>query len=265
MDVWQSFLSTHLAGLDERWIFVIGTWLVHMITFWGLNGILFIFYRYNLFPDKRINHGQMPPQSLINECLFNLAVSNFIVQPAGLYFGYDLFKYFGMDVFGPIPGPMIWARDFLVAVALNDTLFYWCHRLLHHPSIYQYVHKKHHRFNWSIGIAAEFANPIEEVFSNLIPTLAANIFLGSHIVVFWAWLAMRLWETIDVHSGYSFSFSPFSLLPFQGGAARHDFHHAKNVGCYGSFTIFWDSVMGTDKAFLEFQEKEKQRLKEKSK
>ena len=39
---------------------------------------------------------------------------------------------------------------------------------------------------------------------------------------------------------------------FVGGADRHDFHHSHNVGNFGGFTIFWDSIMGTDKDYLNW-------------
>jgi sterol desaturase/sphingolipid hydroxylase (fatty acid hydroxylase superfamily) len=79
--------------------------------------------------------------------------------------------------------------------------------------------------------------------------------MSSHVQVLWLWLFIRLLETVDAHSGYRFPLSPFHLLPFQGGADRHDFHHSHNVGCFGSFTIFWDWLCGTDAKFLEFKRK----------
>ena len=42
---------------------------------------------------------------------------------------------------------------------LFDTWFYWCHRALHHPSIYRFVHKQHHEFKEPTGIAAFYAHP----------------------------------------------------------------------------------------------------------
>jgi sterol desaturase/sphingolipid hydroxylase (fatty acid hydroxylase superfamily) len=115
------------------------------------------------------------------------------------------------------------------------------------------VHKKHHKFNVSIGIASEFAHPLEDALANLIPTLLGSFLMGSHIVVLWTWIAVRLLETVDSHSGFHFPWSPFSCLPFQSGVLRHDFHHSANVGCYGAMTVFWDSVMGTDEAYLSHQ------------
>ena len=156
----------------------------------------------------------------------------------------------------PAPELITVLRDFVVFIAVNDTLFYWGHRALHHKSIYKYVHKHHHRFKVNIGICSEFAHPIEDVLANMIPSLLGAFIMRSHPLTVWVWLAVRLWETIDAHSGYSFKFSPFHVFSWQGGAERHDFHHSHNVGCYGSFTIFWDWLCATDKAFLEFKEKE---------
>ena len=42
----------------------------------------------------------------------------------------------------------------------------WAHRALHLPAIYGYVHKVHHQYKTSIGIASEYAHPVEFIFSN---------------------------------------------------------------------------------------------------
>lgn len=250
---WNNLLDS--TGLDDRVLFVIGGVGVHVIVFWGLNFLLFACYKFNLFPKYRIQGSVLPPNDLWNAALWNCIKNHFFVQPVALYCAYPFFVYCGVSLRGPIPDWTIFVRDFLISIAFNDTLFYWAHRGLHHKSIYKYIHKQHHEFKVNIGIASEYAHPVEDVLANLTPTLFGCMYMGSHALVLWAWLAFRLMETIDAHSGYSFSFSPFSLMPFQGGARRHDFHHSRNVGCYGSFTIFWDWICGTDAAFLEFENK----------
>lgn len=48
-----------------------------------------------------------------------------------------------------------------ITAFLNDTLFYWAHRLLHSNNwMYRKFHAQHHRFIDSIGIASEFAGPV---------------------------------------------------------------------------------------------------------
>ena len=141
---------------------------------------------------------------------------------------------------------------------LNDVLFYFAHRMLHHKSIYKYIHKAPHRFKASSGLAAEFAHPIEDLFANLIPTLIGCFVMGSHVVVLWLWLAYRLYETVDTHSGYRFEWNITELLPFTGGREEHYFHHSHNVGCYGAWYL--DRWLGTDVAFREYKQQKNKKL-----
>lgn len=94
---------------------------------------------------------------------------------------------------------------------------------------------------------------MEQVLANFIPTFGALALLGAHPMVQFLWIVIRILETVDTHSGYAFPWSPFDYFAWQGGTERHDFHHSHNVGCYGSFTIFWDWVCGTDAQFLKHQ------------
>ncbi len=87
---------------------------------------------------------------------------------------------------------------------------------------------------------------------NLPSTLLPGICLGVHPLVLYAWLMIRVWETVDVHSGFALPFSPFQAL--WGGPERHDYHHSHHTkGCYGSFG-FMDRLLGTDAEFLKWKE-----------
>lgn len=144
---------------------------------------------------------------------------------------------------------------------INDFLFYWAHRTLHHPLFYAKFHKQHHQFRATIGIAAEYAGPLESVLANGIPTIAGPILFGSHPFTFWLYLFLRIWETVESHSGYDFPWSIWSLFDWQGGPEAHDFHHSHNVGNYGGVCFsFWDTLMGTDKSYREYLADKKKKL-----
>ena len=100
----------------------------------------------------------------------------------------------------------------------------------------------------TVGIAGEYAHPLEFVFSNMLPTSVGPAILGykCHLVTIIAWYIIRFAENLDGHSGYDFSWSPYRLIPFSGSAEYHDFHHAVNVGNYGSFFSLWDTIFGTN-------------------
>jgi len=62
-----------------------------------------------------------------------------------------------------------------------------------------------------------------------------------HLATVAVWLCLRVFETIDGHCGYEFSWSPFRLLPFSGSSEYHNYHHSHNVGNYSSFFSYWDT------------------------
>ena len=58
----------------------------------------------------------------------------------------------------------------LFMMIMEDSSFYWGHRLLHTPFFYKRIHKIHHEFNNTISIAAVYAHPLEYLLGNSVPT-----------------------------------------------------------------------------------------------
>jgi hypothetical protein len=94
-------------------------------------------------------------------------------------------------------------------------------------------------FYATIGIAAEYAHPVEAILTNGLPTLMAVCSTGNvHMVtakspqlltqciyqlllvvfqvLFWFFLFLRIWESTESHSGFAFPFSPWSVFWWQG-------------------------------------------------
>eukprot|EP00658_Telonema_sp_P-2_P008723 TRINITY_DN13298_c0_g1_i5.p3 TRINITY_DN13298_c0_g1~~TRINITY_DN13298_c0_g1_i5.p3 ORF type:complete len:170 (-),score=23.18 TRINITY_DN13298_c0_g1_i5:356-865(-) len=134
--------------------------------------------------------------------------------------------------------------------ALFDAWFYWGHRLLHHPKLY-WIHKKHHSFHATIGVAALFSHPIEGLLVNAGSTFVGPLLFPAHFAVWNLYFILRLHETIDAHCGYDWPWSPWRWCPFHGGCRRHDFHHSHNAGNYGGFWL-WDWICGTDTPYRLF-------------
>ena len=74
---------------------------------------------------------------------------------------------------------LMWQTVF--CMFMEDTMFYWSHRLLHHPKIYAKIHKKHHEFNNPVGFISEYAHPLEYVLGNVLPTFIGAKILRSNI------------------------------------------------------------------------------------
>jgi methylsterol monooxygenase len=135
----------------------------------------------------------------------------------------------------------------LFCLICEDAWHYWAHRALHRKELYAGIHKLHHTFNAPFGFAAEYAHPIETIVLG-VGFFIPLPFVCDHILVFWAWLLVRMMQTTDSHSGYDFPyFNPLYILPGYAGARFHDTHHSHFNGNYGSIFIFWDRLCNTQR------------------
>jgi len=186
----------------------------------------------------------------------NIAVSHLILAPIMIYLDtvVGLKFRFDMDSFPTYQEILPQIVFFMIC---DDFFFYWIHRILHLKQVYSIIHKKHHEYNITVSIAAEYAHPLEFVFSNLLPFAMGPKILGSqvHFATHLLWLIIRSMETVDGHSGYEFSWSPYRLLPLSGSSIYHNFHHSNNVGNFGSFFTYWDTLCGTNKAYYKYLSK----------
>ena len=215
---------------------------------WLLMDQFEFFKRWKIQPDKKADG------ALVLKCLKRLLISHVCIQlPMQLLFHW-VARFLGFSMALPLPPVRDLAWQLPTFFAIEDFYFYWVHRALHHKSVYKYVHKIHHEHTHPFGIAAEYAHPVETFFLG-IGTLLGPLFFAKHMVTLWAWLTVRLFETVEDHSGYDLPFNPTNLIPFWGGAVHHDFHHKTFAGPYSSIFTWCDWAFGTDKAFRAHQSK----------
>lgn len=277
---WPTILV--FAGNSGRNLFAYGAMIVHMFLLITLNGLLYFLYK-NEFPlveACRITKNKPWPwnspdkfirdqfQNAVFWGILTVLFNNLCVSFPSAFTTFDLgYTYLGafsytLESF-PTPFTVLW--QVFVCAIVEDIMFYHTHRTLHHPSLYGWIHKWHHRFSATIGIASESAHPIEFLLGNLVPVVAGPLLVRAHIFTFLLWLTVRIFETVDAHCGYEFPWSPARLLPFSITTAHHEYHHRHNQGCYGSMFMILDSLYGTDKSFIEFQQKEEAHVTEKTK
>ena len=109
-------------------------------------------------------------------------------------------------------------------------------------------------------ISSAYTHPLEIIFGNMVSIFSGLMILKSkmHIVTLGCWSVLRVVESLEAHSGFDFPWSMFKVLPFSAGTPAHNYHHLKNNGNYGTFTIIWDSLFGTNTSYMEhLKEKEK--------
>ncbi|CZR68095.1 probable C-4 sterol methyl oxidase [Phialocephala subalpina] len=127
--------------------------------------------------------------------------------------------------------------DFIYGLLAREISFYYIHRAFHHPRIYGYIHKKHHKFTAPMAFSAQYAHLVEHIAANMIPIVVPLALRRANLFSFGIFVAFELWEAAADHSGYDF----VKLPPAQ----IHDLHHEKFRVNYGTLGIM-DWIHGTD-------------------
>jgi Delta7-sterol 5-desaturase len=136
---------------------------------------------------------------------------------------------------------------FFVMWVIDDTWFYWVHRLLHHKTIYRFVHRVHHD---SIDITPFTSMSFHALEAFL---LAGWIFPVAFLMPVWTPMLglmqfVGLFNNIKSHLGYELypAWVNKSPLRFLVTSTHHNLHHSKFQGNYGLHFRFWDRVCGTE-------------------
>ncbi len=233
--------------------------IVHLVC----NLVYYIYYKYEFPCIERYKTNWEEPwpwhkdpegwRSLVKKsilvCFFN---GNIVSLMFFIPLAYSpAFKEHDMET-EDVPSTMTLAGSMLFCMLCEDMTFYCSHRFLHLSWVYPYIHKMHHEYSHTVGIASEYTHPVEFALGNILPTSVGPLILGPHmhLLTVFAWYALRIGESLDGHCGYDFSFSPYRLIPFSGSASYHDYHHSQNVGNYGSFFQIWDTIFGTNRDYF---------------
>jgi Delta7-sterol 5-desaturase len=136
----------------------------------------------------------------------------------------------------------------LIYLAVQDTYYYWGHRLMHHPRLFSWTHAGHHRSRHPTPFASFAFDPAEAALTGwLMPTMV--FFVPIHLAAAIGLLLFMTVVAISNHSGWEML--PRSLVTGPVGsqlisATHHGYHHIRFDRNYGLYFRFWDRVMGTD-------------------
>jgi ring-1,2-phenylacetyl-CoA epoxidase subunit PaaE len=143
-----------------------------------------------------------------------------------------------------------WYEAFTVIlmILISDTWFYWCHRAMHHPKVYKYVHALHHK---SLDV-----NPYTSTSFHMIEAIALTVWVLPLVMYMpVSMTALGIVQVIgnfnnlkshlgfELFPGFFSKTPPFNMLVT---ATNHSLHHTQYNGNYGLFFRFWDIVCDTE-------------------
>ncbi|WP_082127390.1 sterol desaturase family protein [Calothrix sp. 336/3] len=137
--------------------------------------------------------------------------------------------------------------SFVVILILQDSYFYFIHRIFHHPNLFKWMHSGHHRSGeptpWS-----SFAFDLPEAIVHAVFFMGIVFIIPLHIMTLVAvLLTMTVWAVLN-HLGFEI-FSPSCTSHWLGrwliGSTHHSIHHRNYQVHYGLYFTFWDKLLGT--------------------
>ncbi|XP_062979396.1 fatty acid hydroxylase domain-containing protein 2-like [Elgaria multicarinata webbii] len=237
----------HRLGGNESLIFFCCTSGVPLLVFCILNGTFMVvdatgkpkfITRYRIQLGKNEPADRQKMYNAFKTVMFNLV---FISQPM-LSLMFLIMKWRTEPCSLQLPTLEWFLLEIAIFTAMEEVMFYYSHRLFHHPLLYKHFHKKHHEWTAPISISSIDIHPVEHVFSGMLPLIIGPVLLGSHVITIMVWLSLSLMTIIFAHCGYHF--------PFVGSSEFHDFHHLRFNQCYGVLGVL-DYLHGTDKLYKQ--------------
>jgi sterol desaturase/sphingolipid hydroxylase (fatty acid hydroxylase superfamily) len=178
--------------------------------------------------------------SLYSAVIFSLCA-------AAIVSGYDL----GMTrLYRDVGDRELWylGGSYALVLILQDTYFYFIHRLFHHPKLFRWFHQGHHRSHEPTPWTSFAFDPPEAILQALFLVAIVFIIPLHLITVIAVLLTMTFWAVVN-HLGlnlFSPSFPHHWLGKWFIGAAHHSIHHQRFDRHFGLYFTFWDRLLGTN-------------------
>lgn len=132
-----------------------------------------------------------------------------------------------------------WCEIFKLVVMffVSDTMFYWSHRVMHLPGVFDTVHDMHHTHDSPITWTSLYVSWWEFAIALLGIFLFPSIIFRMHWVTWCVFLSTIMLSLVVSHCGMK--------IPYFCNAQHHDEHHLQRCINYGSDVGIWDWFCGT--------------------
>ena len=140
------------------------------------------------------------------------------------------------------------AFSLALTIVLHDAYFYWTHRLMHHPRLFERFHRLHHESHSPSPWAAYAFAPVEAVIQAMFLTILILI-LPLHVTVIYLFMLHMIVRNVIGHSGFELfprGMPAHAVLGVLTTNTHHDLHHSSMGSNYGLYFTWWDRLAGTE-------------------
>lgn len=136
----------------------------------------------------------------------------------------------------------------LAIILAHDAWFYWTHRYMHRPRLFQLFHRMHHRSHKPSPFAAYSFDTSEAVVQTAFLPLFLY-FVPMHPLAIFVFTGHMMLRNAIGHSGVEFfpaARGGGPLFGFLTTVTHHDLHHESAHWNLGLYFTWWDRICGTE-------------------
>jgi len=130
-------------------------------------------------------------------------------------------------------------------LVFTDFCIYWVHRLEHHPRLYKYIHKPHHKWIVPTPFASHAFHPIDGYLQSLPYHIFVFIFPLHRFIYMGLFVFVNCWSIL-IHDSDMICNSPLEKII--NGPSHHTLHHLHFNVNYGQYFTGCDRMGGSYRA-----------------
>lgn len=184
---------------------------------------------------------------------FSLCGPPVLINVFVLTFLFDYFLHVDSSI-PAIPSLIAFVSQLFLMLFVGDFWLYWGHRIQHEVDfLWRNLHYFHHQIGTPTPFTAGYINSIDATIQTGLPIALSAIMIRSHPFTIYAFILMRVSDSVVSHCGINSSILnvvTFRFLPTRASISHHDSHHkymnfSKHAKNYGEAFWFWDWLFGT--------------------
>ncbi|MDI1355669.1 MAG: sterol desaturase family protein [bacterium] len=216
-------------------------------VFAGISYFIFYVWKSKTFQKIKIQEAVPSKNHIVREILFS--ISTLLIHCAAGWMAFYMWKAGHTKIYLNISDQsgFYFIFSVLAMILIHDTYFYWTHRFIHLPGIYNLIHKVHHRSTNPTPWASFSFHPLEALIS--VGVLPIYLFcMPVHPIALFLFLTGMTLINVLGHLGYEIFSSGFRKSEYgkwHNTSSNHNLHHQNQQYNFGLYFSFWDRIMNT--------------------